>query len=119
LILHYFEVDLEEKQYEIVKTSSEIKNGSISKMGFTKVGGRWVSKDGDQEGSSSGAHIEEENEGQVAATSNEPTCAYEVGPSDVNMEERMTSISPFERLVVNRLDKFAHDQRPNFAHSWV
>jgi len=27
------------------------------------------------------------------------------------MEERITSMSPFERLVVNRLDKFEHDQR--------
>jgi len=44
--LHYFEVDLEEEQFEIVKTLSEINNGSLSKMGFTKVGGRWVSKDG-------------------------------------------------------------------------
>jgi len=70
--LHYFEVDMEEKQYEIVKTSSEIKNGSLSKMGFTKVCGRWVRKDGDQAGSSSGAHIEEENEGEVATTGNEP-----------------------------------------------
>ena len=81
--LHYFEVDLEEEQSEIVKTSNEINNGSLSKMGFTKVGGRWVSKDGDQAGSSSGAHIGKENEGEVAATGNEPVGAYEAGPSDV------------------------------------
>ena len=93
--LHYFEVDLEEEQYEIFKTSSEINNDSLSKMGFTKVGGRWVSKDGDQAGSSSGAHIGEENEREVVATGNEPAGAHEVGPSDVNMEERITSMSPF------------------------
>jgi len=109
--LHYFEVDLEEEQSEIVKTSSEINISSLSKMGFTKVGGRWVIKDGDQAGSPSGAHIEEENEGEAAATGNELVSAYEVGPSDVNMEERIISMSPFERLMVNRLDNFAHDQR--------
>jgi len=27
------------------------------------------------------------------------------------MEEQITSMSPFERLVVNRLDNFAHEQR--------
>ena len=35
--LNYFEVDLEEELSEIVKCSSEINNGSLSKMGFTKV----------------------------------------------------------------------------------
>ena len=46
--LHYFEVDIEEELAEIIKPSSEINSGSLSKMGFTKIGGRWVSKDGDQ-----------------------------------------------------------------------
>jgi len=31
-------------------------------MGFTKIGGIWVSKEG-EDGSSSGAHVGEENEG--------------------------------------------------------
>jgi len=31
-------------------------------MGFTKIGGKWVSKDGDQVGSSSGAHAEDGGE---------------------------------------------------------
>jgi len=109
--LHYFKVDLEEEQFEIVKTSSEINNGSLSKMGFTKINGRWVNKDGVQVGSSNGAHNGEENEGEVVATSDEPVGAHEAGPSDVNMEEQITSMSPFERLVLNRLDNFAHDQR--------
>ena len=39
--LHYFEVDLEEELSEVVKSSSEINNGSLSNMGFTKTGGRW------------------------------------------------------------------------------
>jgi len=45
-ILHYFEVDIEEELDEIIKPSSEINSGSLSKMEFTKIGGRWVSKDG-------------------------------------------------------------------------
>ena len=62
--LHYFEVDLEGEHSKLVKTSSEINNGSLSKMGFIKIGGIWVSKDGET-GSSSRAHIGEENEGKL------------------------------------------------------
>jgi len=54
--LYDFEVDLEEEQSEVVKKSLEVNNGSLSKTGFTKIGGKWVSKDGDQDGSSSGGH---------------------------------------------------------------
>ena len=108
-ILHYFEVDLEEELAEIVRPSSEINSGSLRKMGFTKIGGRWVSKDGDQVGPS-GAHAEEENE--VAATTKEPTAGeYEAGPSSNHMSERITSMSPFERLMVSRMDSFAENQR--------
>ena len=39
----------------------------LSKMGFTKIGGRWISKDGDQGGSSSGVQAEHEEEEQVVA----------------------------------------------------
>ena len=46
--LHYFEVDIEGELAEVIKPSSEINSGSLSKMGFTKSGGRWVRKDGDQ-----------------------------------------------------------------------
>jgi len=107
--LHYFEVDLEEELFEVVKLSSEISNGSLRKMGFTKIGGRWVSKEGDQ-ASSSGAHSEEENE--TEATREEPAAeAYEVGPSSAHMNERITSISPFERLMVSRMDSFVENQR--------
>ena len=66
--LHYFEVNIEEELAEIIKPSSEINNGSLSKMGFTKIGGRWVSKDGDQ-ASPSGTHDEETD---VAANLDEP-----------------------------------------------
>jgi len=45
--LHYFEVDIEEELDELIKPSSEINSGSLRKIGFTKIGGRWVSKDGD------------------------------------------------------------------------
>jgi len=46
--LHYFEIDFKEELYEVVKPSHEVNNGSLNKMGFTKIGGKWVSKDGDQ-----------------------------------------------------------------------
>jgi len=51
-ILHYFEVDIEGELAKVIKPSSEIHSGSLSKMGFTKIGGRWVSKDDDQAGPS-------------------------------------------------------------------
>jgi len=50
--LHYFEVNIEGKLAEVIKPSSEINSGSLCKMGFTKIGGSWVSKDGDQTGPS-------------------------------------------------------------------
>jgi len=54
--LHFFEIDLEEKLFEVVKPSHEVNNGSLNKMGFTKIEGKWVSKDRNQGGSSSGNH---------------------------------------------------------------
>ena len=51
--LNYFEVNLEDETSDLVKSTHEVNNGSLSKMGFTKINGRWVSKDGEQGGSSS------------------------------------------------------------------
>jgi len=97
--LHYFEVDIEEELAKIVKPSSEFNSGSLRKMRFTKIGGRWVSKDGDQAGPS-GTHYEEETE--VAANLEEPTIeTHGDDPSIDHMGHRMTSMSPFKRLMVN------------------
>ena len=43
-------MDIEGELAEIIKPSSEINSGSLRKMRFTKIGGRWVSKNGDQAG---------------------------------------------------------------------
>jgi len=43
--LHYFEVNLEGETSELVKSTFEVHNGSLSKMGFTKINGKWVSMD--------------------------------------------------------------------------
>ena len=107
--LHYFEVDLDEEQSELVKTTSEINNGSLRRMGFTKINGRWVRKNGEV-GSSSGAHLGDENEGEEVV-GNEPVDPHGADPSDTNMEERITFMTLFERLVVHRLDNFANDRR--------
>jgi len=56
--LHYFEVNLEGETSEFVKSTFEVNNGSLSKMGFTKINGKWMSKDVGQGGSSSGLHAE-------------------------------------------------------------
>jgi len=106
--LHYFEVDLEEELSEVVKSSHEVNNGSLSKMGFTKIGGKWVSKDGDQAGSSSGFHVANDEEELAAVAEDDGDDgrqveqgnvhlddAYDVGPSAGNKGEYITSISPF------------------------
>jgi len=116
--LHYFEVDLEEEQFEVVKTSHEDNNGSLSKMGFTKIGGKWVSNDGDQARSSSGAYAGDggEEQADIAATGGDVDVRFQVGDDDVGpsagiMGERITFMSPFERLMLKRMDNFVDEQR--------
>jgi len=116
--LHYFEVDLEEEQTEVVKASHEINNDSLSKMGFTKIGGKWINKDGDQAGSSSGAHAKDSGEEQadIVVAGGDDDARFQVGedddgPSAGIMGERITSMSPFDRLMLRRMDKFADEQR--------
>jgi len=111
--LNYFEVDLEEEQTEVVKSSLEVNNGSLSKMGFTKIGGKWVSKDGDQGGSSSSVQAGQEEE-DLDATEGAGVDAQEehvvadigAGTSVGNQGERILSMSPFERFMVNKMDSF-------------
>jgi len=116
--LHYFEVDLEEEQSEVVKTSHEVNNGSLNKMGFTKIGGKWVSKDGDQAGSSSGAHAEDGGEEKVdiVVAGGDVDVGFQVGDDDVGssveiMGERITYMSPFKRLMLRMMDNFVDEQR--------
>jgi len=119
--MYYFEVDLEDEQSELVKTTSEFNNGSLSRMGFTKVNGRWVGKGGDHAGSSSGEHAEDEDEYQPHAIATEgdaemeaggdDVSAYEAGQSAENMGEGITSISPFERLILSIMNNFVDEQR--------
>jgi len=105
--LHYFEVVIEGDLPEIIKPLSEIKSGSLSKIGFTKIGGRWVSKDGDQVGPSG---TNEGDEPEEAATQDEPAVeTQEAGHNDAYTES-MTTMSPFERLMINRMDTFAENQ---------
>ena len=84
-------------------------------MGFTKVGGKWISKDGDLGASSSAAaDVEQDEPADMDVQHEDPPEDYQdAGPSaDAgNQEERMQTMSPFERLMVNRLDSFAENQR--------
>jgi len=103
--LLYFEVNMEDETSELVKSTQEMNNGSISKMGFTKIGGKWISKDGDHGASSSAAaDMEFQHEDQ-------PETNQDVGPSAGNQENGMPTMSSFERYMVNRLDGFAENQR--------
>jgi len=85
-------------------------------MEFTKVGGKWISKDSDLGASSSVAADLEEGEhadDMDFQHEDQPEANQDVGPSPGagNQEERMQTMSPFERLMVNRLDSFAENQR--------
>ena len=108
-------MNLEDETSELVKSTQELNNGSLSKMGFTKVGGKWISKDGDLGASSSGAaDLEQDELADMDVQHEDPPEDYQdVGPSAGagNQEERMQTMSPFERLMVNRLDSFAENQR--------
>jgi len=112
----YFEVNLEDETSELVKSTQELNNGSLSKMGFTKVGGKWISKDGDLGASSSAAadHEEVEHANDMDFQhEDQPEANQDAGPSAGagNQEERMPTRSSFERYMVNRLDGFAENQR--------
>ena len=60
--LLYFEVNLEDETSELVKSTQEMNNGSLSKMGFTNVGGKWISKNGEFGASTSVAADHEQDE---------------------------------------------------------
>jgi len=117
--LNYFEVNLDDETSELVKSTQEVNNGSLSNMGFTKINGRWVSKDGDHGGSTSGAHAEHDEEDQEVAegvgmnVQDEEQPATELGArTSVGHQGNITpSISSFESYMVNRLDSFAENQR--------
>ena len=98
-------MDLEEELAEVVKSSSEVNNGSLSKMGFTKINGFWVSKSGDPAASSSRVQVEDEDE-----DAEEPAAAENARPTADIVEERITSMTSFERLVINRMDSLAENQ---------
>ena len=113
--LLYFKVNLEDETYELVKSTQELNNGSLSKMGFTKVGGKWISMDGDHGASSSGAaNLEQDEPADMDVQHEDPPEDYEdAGPSAGagNQGERMQTMFSFERLMVNRLDSFDENQR--------
>jgi len=108
-------VNLEDETSELVKSTQEMNNGSLSKMGFTKINGKWVSKEGDHGTSSSVAAADFDEEDQVADMDfhreEQPGINLGVGTSAGNQEDEMPSMSSFERYMVNRLDGFAENQR--------
>ena len=110
--LLYFEVNLEDETSELVKSTQELKNGSLSKMGFTKIGGKGLSKDGAHGASSSGAaHLEQD---EPADMDEDPARDFQdAWPSaaDGYQRESMSTTSSFERQMMERLDSFAENQR--------
>ena len=109
--LLYFEVNLEDETSELVKSTQELNNESLSKMGFTIGGGKWISKDGDFGASSSAAADHEQD--MDFQHEDLPEAHQDAGliAGAGNQEERMQTMSLFERFMVNRLDSFAENQR--------
>jgi len=95
--------------------TQEMKNGSLSKMGFTKINGKWVSKDGDHGASSSAAAADSVEEDQAADMDfhheEQPETNLGAGTSARNQGDEMPSMSSFEKYMVNKLDGFAENQR--------
>jgi len=122
--LHYFEVNLEGETFEFVKSTFEVNNGSLSKMGFTKINGKWVSKDDGQGGSSSGLHVEHGEEDQedaegadmVFPNTEQPATNFGVGTSVGHQGDKTPSMSSFESYMVNMLHGFAENQRNLHDH---
>ena len=106
---------LKDETSELVKSTQEMNNGSLSKMGFTKISGKWVSKDGDHGASSSAAAADFDEEDQAADMEfhqeKQPETNLGAGISAGNQGDEMPSMSSFERYTVNRLDGFAENQR--------
>ena len=113
--LLYFEVNLEYETSELVNSTQEMNNGSLSNMGFTKINGKWVSKEGDHGASSSAAAADFDEEDQAADMDFHHEEQLEtnlgVGTSAGNQGDEIPSMSSFERYMVNRLDGFAENQR--------
>jgi len=113
--LLYFEVNLEDETSELVKSTQEVNNGSLSKMGFTKINRRWVSKNGDHGGSSSAVAVDFGEEDQAVDmdihNEEQPATNFDVGTSVEHQGDRIPSMSCFERYMVNKLDGFAKNQR--------
>ena len=85
-------------------------------MSFTKINGKWVSKDDGQGGSSSGLHAEHGQEDQEDADMDfsdieQPATDFGVGTSVGHQGYETPSMSPFESYMVNRLDGFMENQR--------
>jgi len=70
-------------------------------MGFTKIGGRWVREDGDQARPSG---TNEGDEPKDATTQDEPVAETQEADHNDAYTERMTTMSPFEKLMINHMD---------------
>jgi len=78
-------------------------------MGFTKICGRWVTKDGNLAGPS-GTH--EGDETEEATVQDEPAVETQEGMHhNINVEERKPNMSSFEMQMINRMDTFTNNQR--------
>jgi len=96
--LNYFDVNFEDETFEFVKSLLEVNNGSLSKMGFTKINGRWVSKDGDYSGSSSGVHAEHDEEDQEVAEGADMNVQNEEQPATDLVLEQVLNIKEIRLL---------------------
>ena len=90
---------IEDETSELVKSTQEVNNGSLSKMGFTKINGRWVSKDGDHGGSSSAATADFDEEDHAAdmdiQNEEQPATNFDAGTSAGHQRDEIPFMSSF------------------------
>ena len=97
-------MNLEDETSELVKSTHEVNNGSLSKMGFTKINGWWVSEDGEHGGFSSGIHVEHGEEDQEVVEGadmnvqdeEQPATDLGAGISAEHQGNKIPSMSSFE-----------------------
>ena len=102
-MLEFFEVDLVDELVENLKTTSEINQSMLNRIGLQKVNGAWTYKGGDSEGVGSSG-VAGQEDAKLPHTTKAPMLPFVPPPPH---QEPMTS---FERLMISRMDIITEEQ---------
>ena len=103
-MLEFFEVDLVDKLVENLKTTSEINQSMLNRIGLQKLNGTWTYKGGDgKEARSSGVAGQEDAE--LPDTTTTHMLPF------VSPAPHQEPITSFEKLMISRMDNITEEQR--------